>query len=364
MRIVAYDASLEPAIEAFNARLRAGGSEWEFPAGPPAPGSGGIETERYLCVDAGGVRGGYNLIRQEAQVGGTLERIGFVRLPLSEGIVNPKFAMVGALLLRDAMKRCPLAFSLGMGGIDKPLPRLYRALGATLRAVPFFFRVVNASRFLRNIRALRTSAARRRLLDLVAASRLADLPVRAYGAWKAKGARAGRVDVEVVSHFEAWADAIWSEALPAYRFLCGRRAHELNRRLPPEDARIHRLRLSCTGRAVGWAAVTDKQWADHPHFGAMRLGAFVDALTLPGFEGEAAAAATEYLIERRVDLIVTNQLHRDWIAAVARNGYREFRTSNFILAAAPPLAARVQDADPAWEQLHVNRGDGDGPINL
>lgn len=360
MRIVPYDAALAPSIEAFNLRLRAAGSDWEFPVGPPSDGAAGIETQRYLCVDSTGtVRGGYNLIHQNAWLGSTLERVGFARLPLSEGIVNPKFAMVGALLIKDAMKRCPLLFSLGMGGIDKPLPRLYRALGAMLRPVPFYFRVVNASNFLRNIRPLRSSRARSRVFDIVAATRLADLPVRVYHSWKSKTARLA-TSFDVVPRFESWADEVWSQALPSYVFLCGRRADELNWRLPPTDERIHRLRIVSQGRTVGWAAVTDKQWTEHPYFGGMRLGAVVDALTVPGFEAAAMAAATDFLSSRGVDLIVANQLHRDWIAAIERCGYREFPTSNFILAAAPALARRLPDAELA----HINRGDGDGPINL
>lgn len=360
MRIVPYDASLAPAIEALNGRLRAGGSEWEFPTGPPPAGGAEIDIERYICVDADEVRGGYNLIRQNAWIGSAIERVGFVRLPLSEGIVDPKFAMVGALMLKDAMKRSPLTFSLGMGGIDKPLPRLYRALGASVRPVPFYFRVVNASNFLRNIRPLRTNPARSRWLDVIAATRLADVPVRVYHSWKSKGARRGNVNVEVVARFEPWADEIWAQALPGYSFLCGRRAGELNYRLPPEDPRIHRLRIASAGRTIGWAAVTDKQWSDHPYFGSMRLGAFVDSLALPGFETAVTAAAAEFLIARGVDLIVSNQLHRDWISAAESCGYRRFATSNFVLAAAPALARSLGDP----ERMHINRGDGDGPINL
>lgn len=361
MRMVAYDPGLVPAIAAFNDRLRAGGSDWEFPAGAPGAAGGAIEMERYFCVDAAGaVRGAYNLIRQNAWTGAAEERIGFVRLPLSEGIVNPKFAMVGALLLKDAMKRCPLVFSLGMGGVDKPLPRLYRALGASVEPVPFYFRIGNASNFLRHIRPLRTNPARRRLFDWIAATRAANLPVRAYHAWKARGATSREVDVEVVPRFQSWADAVWTEALANHSFLCGRRAEELNIRLPAEDPRIHRLRLRAAGRTVGWVAVTDKQWSDHPYFGAMRLGALVDGLTAPGFETAAAAVATRFLLARGVDLIVTNQMHRDWTAAVEACGYRRFPASNFVLAASPALAPHLGD----FSRVHINRGDGDGPINL
>jgi hypothetical protein len=363
MRIVPHDLALAPAIEAFNARLRAGGSDWEFPAGAVSATRGAISLERYLCVDGEFVRGGYNLIRQSAQVAGSVQSVSFVRLPLSEGIVDPKFAMVGALILKDAIKRGGLTFSLGMGGLDKPLPKLYRALGAKLVAVPFYFRVVNASGFLRNIVPLRSNPMRCALFDAVAMARLANLPVKAYHAWRSRGAKMP-FKVELVDRFGDWVNEIWEGSHDGYSFLCVRRRDELNLRLPPGDTRLHRLQVSSGGRLIGWAAVTDNQLSAHPYFGSMRLGALVDSLSLPGFEVAVMAAATDFLLDRRVDLIVTNQLHRDWRHSVERCGYLRFSSSNFVFAAAPALAKQIESVDPDMGRVHLNRGDGDGPINL
>src|SRR5260370_7251597 len=76
--------------------------------------------------------------------------------------------MGGALVRGDAMQRAPLLYCLGMGGYDRPLPQMLVRLGWTNCLVPFFFRVVNPSRFLRNMQILRSSPPRKFVMDLVA----------------------------------------------------------------------------------------------------------------------------------------------------------------------------------------------------
>ncbi len=68
------------------------------------------------------------------------------------------------------MQRAPLLYCLGMGGYDNPLPQMLIRLGWAHCLVPFYFRVLRPSRFLRNMQTLRSSAARRFVLDLAAYS--------------------------------------------------------------------------------------------------------------------------------------------------------------------------------------------------
>jgi hypothetical protein len=102
---------------------------------------------------------------------------------------------------------------------------------------------------------------------------------------------------------------------------------------------------------------------NHKQFGNMRLGSLVDCLSLKGHEAAVASLAADYLRQRGVDLIVSNQLHPDWGAGLRAAGLIT-GPSNFGLALSPPLARLAgceADALPRW---HFNRGDGDGPINL
>jgi hypothetical protein len=58
--------------------------------------------------------------------------------------------------------------------------------------------------------------------------------------------------------------------------------------------------------------------------------------------------------------MLSNQLHPAWCAALRRNGFLSV-PSNFVFAPAPDLAKRIHAIDPEGRNLHVNRGDGDGP---
>jgi hypothetical protein len=64
-----------------------------------------------------------------------------------------------------------------------------------------------------------------------------------------------------------------------------------------------------------------------------------------------------------VDIIVSNQASKAWSKALARNGYLN-GPSNFILALSPELSQELQPLEQYEPHIHINRGDGDGPINL
>jgi hypothetical protein len=64
-----------------------------------------------------------------------------------------------------------------------------------------------------------------------------------------------------------------------------------------------------------------------------------------------------------VDLIVSNQAHREWRAALECAGFLQ-GPSNYIFAASKELARRLDPWEQGFSKLHITRGDGDGPINL
>jgi hypothetical protein len=102
---------------------------------------------------------------------------------------------------------------------------------------------------------------------------------------------------------------------------------------------------------------------DHRQFGAMQLGSVVDCLALPGEEQTVVTEATRYLRQLGSDLIVTNQLHEAWCGAFRKYGYLS-GPSNFVFAASPALAGRLQPFPASVTRVHMTRGDGDGPIHL
>ena len=154
----------------------------------PKLGDHPLYNEYFVAVDAGIVHGAYALKQERVFVPGQGEiAVACYHHPLSEGIVNRTYAAVGTLMVRDALQRQPLLYVLGMGGFDRPLPKMLKALGSSLALLPFFFKVAHPSRFLKEMKALRTSALRRLLMDVGAATGLGWLALR--GAQKAKRAR-------------------------------------------------------------------------------------------------------------------------------------------------------------------------------
>ncbi|MDB6074800.1 MAG: hypothetical protein JWO89_2440, partial [Verrucomicrobiaceae bacterium] len=57
------------------------------------------------------------------------------------------------------------------------------------------------------------------------------------------------------------------------------------------------------------------------------------------------------------------QLHEAWNAALKGCGFLS-GPSNFVWAVSPGLKKQLEPLDKALPNAHINRGDGDGPINL
>src|SRR5262245_26592240 len=171
----AYTPELEGAVAEFNARLRACGSAFRFhescvPGWLPPGGGHPIYEEYFLAVDGAAVRGGYAFKHQPFLLGGRPRTVTNVNLPLSEGSVNPAYGAVGVQILADAIRRRPLLYALGMGSRRNTIARVLHALGFHLANVPFYFRIVRPSRFLREFQPARGAAPSRALMDLLAAT--------------------------------------------------------------------------------------------------------------------------------------------------------------------------------------------------
>ena len=102
---------------------------------------------------------------------------------------------------------------------------------------------------------------------------------------------------------------------------------------------------------------------NHKHFGNIRLGSLVDCFGSIDDAAEVVCGAAKYLEAQNVDLIVSNQLHAAWDTGLHQAGF--FRgPSNFLFAASRELADLLDRKNVPKNALHLNRGDGDGPINL
>ena len=360
--IIEYAEEYAPAVQEFNRRLLVGGApadrvwpipEW-LPPGPDVP----LYNQYYLALEGEVVRGTYALKYQDFGFYGTRRPVVFYHHPLSEGIVDKQYTSIGAAMLLGVLRANRVLFALGIGGYDWGLARMLVTLKWAHCAIPYYFRVIRPARFLRQIQALRQSRLRRLAADLAAASGLGWAGLTILHA--AAGFRGLRTpaDVQEVEEFDEWADAVWEESAPSFAMIAVRDARTLRALYPGSNSNFIRLRVSSGGRTLGGAVVSDSQQAAHPAYGSLRVGMILDGLAQPKDTRAVVAAATRALMERGVDLIVTNQSHASWTDGLAACGFLK-GPSKYIFAASRALAALIQPFGEMVPNSHLNRGDGD-----
>jgi hypothetical protein len=356
------------AVEQFNLRIRESvGSDLLFLNHPltdwlPKGGHPKIFQEGVLAREGEVVRGGYVLKHQDFVLNGEVRRVSSYRLPVSEGVVSRAYASLALQMLRNALGRQPLLFSLGMGSLDRPLPKMQKALGWNQYSVPFYFKVLHGGRFSRNIAPLRTTAARRAALDLAAWSGAASL---FFAAWRA--ARRGRLpsglSVESFGKFGSWADELWARCKGRYSLIAVRDRDVLNTLYPVADRRFLRWKVMTEGRLLGWAVCLDTPMRGHKQFGDMRVATIVDCLADPDDADAVVGAVTHELMRGTADLIVSNQMHESWAAGLTAAGFLS-GPSNYIFSASPKLSQALAPFSTQVKRGHITRADGDGPLHL
>ena len=358
-----------PAALAFNERLQRLSPRKEHGVaahpvqGRFAPSAGNrVWEEYYLGLEGDDVRGGYILRRLPFWVNGAEQEVGFCYAPVSEGLWEKRYAMVAVQLLRDALRRTPKMFCLGMGGWDNPLPKMLQALKWSFREVPFLFRVCRASRFLREIRPLRTSRLRSLAADIGALTGAGALTIGAMQ--RMRGAPGSRgVEPSEEPAFDSWVDEVWARGRDGYALAQIRTLDVLELLYPVSDPRFLRLRIHRGGRDIGWAVMFDTPMQDDQYFGNLRVGTIIDGFAHPDDAATVVVAAAGYLQDRGVDLIISNQAHQAWVSGLDRAGFLQ-GPSNFLFAGSREFAGILDPFEPSMDRAHLNRGDGDGPIHL
>lgn len=366
LRIRASDEASVPAIRDFNARMGAAGSRWTFYDTPIpdwlAPVAGASAWREYFLAQDerdGAVRGGFVLKQQEFLVDGAPTLVGNVQGPVSEGIINKRFAPLGAVMLRDALNRQPLQFGWGTSAQKASL---LTQLGWSSHQFPLLLKVVNKSAFARRNRIFSHKPHLQQAIRALSYVGLVQLGLAALQA--ALGfprLSLSGVKVAEQTDFGPWADDIWRAVEGRYRLIARRDAGALTCVMPagqwPDTIP---MTVERDGKIVGWAAVRDRRLNEDPTFGDLRMGSVVDALSLPGFEAMTAAAVARRLQDRGVDAIGAVFSHPSWEAAFRRAGFiplpgrRHFALSPALNDAGGGLKALIGGA-------HLSLIDGDGP---
>jgi hypothetical protein len=365
-----YRPEHESAVAEFNQRLRSAGEDENMvfyksaqPRWLARTEGSRVYNEYFVAVETGSdkpaVRGGYALKTQEFLFpDGQVRSIGYYHHPLSEGLVNKAHAMVGTLLLRDAMQRSPLLYCLGMGGYDRPLPQMLMRLGWTHFPVPFFFRVVNASRFLRNMEALRSSPSRKLLMDLAALTGVGWAGMKVFGAYsRLRGAATSRTECAKVAAFGSDTQDLWDHGKTTCLFTAERNYEALRVLYPENETHLSRIIVKRKGAIIGWAVVGERR--KDAKYGEMRVGSVVDCFAVAGEFVAVVSCATDALVNQGCDLILSNQSHEKWGEAFRKAGYLT-GPSNFIFAASRKLTELLVPFEQVRPRMHFTRADGDG----
>jgi hypothetical protein len=360
-----YRQEHEAAVQDFNQRLQAAGDPYlvfyksSQPKWLPRSGDSPLYNEYFVALDGSVVRGAYALKHERVFVPGRgTVNIACYHHPLSEGIVDRSYATVGGLMVRDALVRQPLLYALGMGGADRPLARMLKALGWSLIAVPFLFKIVHPGRFLKEMNALRTSPAKRFLMDLSTATGAGWLAIRtAQSLLRLRSHGSDSITADRVDEFLNWADPLWIEAREQYRLAAVRDCEALRRLYPSDDKHFTRLRIRKGATDLGWAVVGERR--KDQKYGSMRVGSILDCWTRAENAVAIVGAATAELESANMDLIVSNQAHAAWSRALAQSGFFK-GPSNFIFAASRKYVELLQPWQENIAAFHITRADGDG----
>ncbi len=350
------------AVAAFNRRLEAapGGPPFLLP-GDPRPRTGLIEARHWVAVDGEAVRGGYLLVTFPCLLNGAPTRAANIQSPLAESVADRRYVHLPVLMARQFLRHNPFCFCVGMGEASNPLPRLLRAAGWSVEAVPFLFRVHRASRFLRLLPALQSSwwkSAPARAAAWTGAGALGRAWLHRRSMRRPSGSR-----IIAESSWGDWADEVWRAFAGEVRFAVLRDAAVLGELYPPGDSRLRIYRVQAGAKVAGWAAALLTPMRGHAQFGDLCVATILDCAATPGGFSTVAALADEALAGEGADVVITNQSLARWRQAFRVAGFRA-APSNYQLACSPPLAAALGRSPVAEGLVHITRGDGDGRIHL
>lgn len=381
-QIVPHAERYRDAVDAFNQRMREGGSPFGFYVDPvprwiPPREGAPAWREYYLAVeDDAIVRAGYALKPQHWWVHGKPAIVTDSQGPFSEGAIDPRFGPLGLRIFRDMAKRQKHIFSWGHGGEGELIVQLIEKLGWHLYPTPLALRVLRPTEFLRKNAFLRDKPERRLALDFLAATRLGSVGVRglhlalqARRAARSPATAWRRSRVEVVPSWGDWADGLWLAHRDEYQALAVRDAEAMNCLLPPGETQPewstpHRVRVRLRdGRDVGWAVVLVRRLEGHHRFGDLCVGTLADVFGPIHEAPRIIEAATGVMRELGAELVVANQVHAGWIDGFDVAGWVTMPRKR-LFALSPGLQELFQPLDVTLSGTLLGNLDGHGPMGM
>lgn len=317
-------------------------------------------TEKLVVVDDHGVHGGLNLRHDPFYIDGEKVWLGYYKYPISEGVINRRYAFVAIQLQQAVRERVGYVYGIGGGGSRSTTMQVLLRSGWSGCDIPFYFYPHRPARCFQEIPGLRRGRARRLITYAATQSGLGWAGVKLLQSVRSAPARRlfRTTRCEIVDDLADWADDLFHSCRSQYRMIASREA-DVIRQLYPSAKNLQLLVVHSAGQRIGWAVVVAPIRHKQHHFGRLSVGLVADFVAEPCHATEVIAAATEHLKHQQVDLIVCNASHAAWRKALTRCGY--FRgASNFPFVGSPQLVERIGPFPTSLSSAHLTRADGDG----
>lgn len=325
----------------------------------PSPG---ITLRQHLVIEDSGpeplVVGAARVKVQTYWVAGKSIEAAVVVYPVSLGIVDPRYSMVGVFLFRKLDQTYPYNILLGMGPPEtSAAAKLTSLLGWRLDPIPYLFLPIRLGPLV--AKKLETKPLFARAATLAGKLGLF-YPVQALLALRAARSGERSLRISVVATFGPPLDQFWAEYATEVGFSLQRTCDAMNAMFPVHVPQFERLMFFDGDAPVGFAVLLIPP-GDHPRFGG--IATLVEFSVLDDRLDAAAEALTRNLRRRKLTAVLANTPHARTISALKSQGFRE-RVTSVYLATSKALNRLLVAEGVALGDMVVSRGDGDGPVGL
>jgi hypothetical protein len=342
------------AVRAFNERVMRSGVKIPFLLSESVSGTAALDTRPWLLMDGRDVRGGVLVTRHRAVVAGVEREVVNLQSPITEAVADKRYGSLSIWLFRELERRFTYVYAVGMGGTDRPMPRLLRAMKWQVGLSAFRFMPLAPGRVAARIDALRARIPRPLRPVVYAAGSCAGPLVRS--SLRVLG---GRSLAEVQPGKDASASVAysWGGFSKGIRFGIVRDAAAASELYVASDGeRVFRA-IECP------ACVAVVRTRALPHTSPFRDLTVATVLELMAPDATRLMQLSRRLLGQlsrgSADIAIINTTHADTVAALDSTGWLQ-GPSNYVVALSPPFA----DAGVTLDASYVTRTDGDGRLNL
>jgi len=374
LRLELYSADHVERARRFNDRLKNGDIESAFFLPERAPSDSTNDTLRpapdaalvkrqFIVLDDREVRGGFLLQEQFCYLAGETRWCTNIQMPISEGIVDRRFSHVAPRMIDLLLRDRPLVFAVGMGTLDAPFAKFLAAMKWRVMLVPFRFYVLQPTRFLKHVRALRDTRWRSTVADFAALTGLGSAAIRTAQRFR-KHSSVRCLSANRIDTWDEQISSLWTIYRAGSSFCAARDRASLPFFLNLTDSGLLAYLLTDQqGILRGWAVLKVKAMQNNKHFGSLRVATLLDAVSELNFERAVLQAMIDCAKENTADILVMNQLCDRWLVASEQSGFWR-GPSNYVFASSPALTQTIAKVDLKFSRVHCSRADGDGRVNL